>query len=76
MPVNFDVPELEQWFAEESAKVFMDFLMQIAGILDDCDEQVAAVENAGWGESVADKMIRDIRAAGYEQIEAAVVTII
>lgn len=73
LPVALELEELEEWFKDESTKVFVKFLAALATHLDWVDEEIERLNQADFGESVTERMIRDTKAAAFDRIEKSIV---
>lgn len=76
LPVNFDAEETEKWFASEAAKALVAFAVQLGKIQDEVASEIEAIRQTDLGETFIERMERDIKAAGFDRIEQAIVDVL
>lgn len=54
--------------------MFVQFIASLANLLEAIDEEVAHVEASDLGESLIERMVRDIKANAYERFESLVIS--
>lgn len=76
MPVSFDFSAFDAWFQEEVPKMLIQFMKAIAAIEAEVDSEINHIETLDLGESMVDRMTRDIKASAYDRIEQCIGDII